>query len=360
MATKYTLPSYTYGVEIECFSEKVHPAVIAWTMQNAGFKVNDLVTEDTDRGNGYEDDYEDNDEDRDVDEWSDDESQHSSGRPGRVIGQSGYDTETWTLGHDGSIEGTNPIEIKSPILRGTKGLKEIQRLTYHLNKLGVKVNQSCGLHVHVGITNADKKFATEEVVAILKRYLAHQEQIDKFLARSRRGDTNQFCAPIDGLISNIENAINPLIGPEAPPPNWAQMGRGEKLNWTLYGSGGFYWNRDSRYHQQPEPLSTSEGIQVLSRMGEHYHRVSVTPLQKYGTIEFRQHHGTVNGTKITNWIRFLLNHVEMARQITAKKKVVRGGIVKDQVFSGLPTRVRKHFIEQAKRLETPRIVENSR
>lgn len=340
MASKHTLPTYTYGVEIECFSEKVHPAVIAWTLRNAGFKVNDLVTEDIDRNNGYEDDYED------TDEYNDDEAHSSSVNPI----DSGYDTETWTLGHDGSIEGTNPVEIKSPILRGLKGLKEIQRLTFHLNKLGVKVNQSCGLHVHIGITNADKKFASNEIASILRRYLAHQDQIDKFLARSRRGTHNQFCAPIDKLVESVESAIDPMIGPEAPPPNWLAMSRSQKDYWLRNGSGHFYWSSDCRYHEKPQP--SGDGIQSLAVLGEHYHRVSVTPLKKYGTIEFRQHHGTVNGVKITNWIRFLLNHVEMARNLTEKKKH-KGHT--DHPFRGLPTRVRKHFIEQAKRLETPRI-----
>jgi hypothetical protein len=41
------------------------------------------------------------------------------------------------------------------------------------------------------------------------------------------------------------------------------------------------------------------------RMGNKFQVVNVSPLESYGTVEFRQHGGSTNETKILNWIRIM-------------------------------------------------------
>jgi hypothetical protein len=308
------LPPYTFGVEIECLAGPLHPSVLAYELREAGFQVYDQYQQ----ADGYyaedDDDYGDEDEPTPI------AVPTVNARPANENG--GYDKKTWTIGSDGSVHGANAIEIKSPILSGAKGLRTLRRFCGHLVRLGVTVNRSCGLHVHVGITNAQKKFSNDEILTIVKRYSEHQDAINTFLARSRTvtegRSANGFCVPVDRVVTGLE---------------------GVKA-------------------QQGESRFAALGIDTIARYGQHYDRVSVSSLNKYGTIEFRQHHGTVNGSKITNWIRFLLTHVEISRHLVAAAKrqaetlsgIPTKKIKKDTVFTGLPTKVRKHFKKQANRL----------
>jgi len=350
------LPSYTFGCEIECFGgPNLHPAVIAYELRQAGFTVRDQYRDESDYGDDRD---EDEDDDYENERNGDDEDEQIEAAPPPAT-NNGYDSRTWIIGGDGSIRGQNTMEIKSPILKGPEGLREIRRLCNHLRKLGVTVNRSCGLHVHIGITNAEKRFAGDEILMIIKRYRDHQENIDKFLARSRTGTRNEFCRPLDQAVTSLEQtlamATEPVYGPEAPPANWRVMTASQRQDWVRTGAGRFYWTSDQRYHTTEEPV-TMENVVRLASCGTHYDRVSVASLSKYGTIEFRQHHGTVNGSKITNWIRFLLNHIEVSRMLVAEQKQVAVApqpkkIKKDTLFLGLSKGVRKHFKTQAKRLE---------
>jgi len=237
-----------------------------------------------------------------------------------------YDRGTWVIGTDCSIDTVRSLrgfEIKSPILSGVEGLRAIRKVCRILTAKGFEVNKSCGLHVHVGIKNAAETFRGEEIIAILERYNQHKSRIDLMLAKSRRSGENEFCTDFDEVLENIAESR----------------------------CSGF-------------EMSLNE----IAGYGEHYDAVSVQALQKYGTIEFRQHHGTVNGKKITNWVKFLLNHVEMARKIVKAKakpltiptvrsadgrtltRMAPAVIRNDTLFAGQPASVRKHFIEQAKRI----------
>lgn len=52
--------------------------------------------------------------------------------------------------YDGSVHGNKPVEIVTPILQGKKGEESLTDVLDKVNKLGTTVNNSCGLHVHLG------------------------------------------------------------------------------------------------------------------------------------------------------------------------------------------------------------------
>lgn len=329
--TKSTvLPPYTFGIEIECHG--VPAAVVAWDLRRAGIRVCDTLTSG------------DYDQDRTGDDrWT------------------GYDNERWTVGSDGSVRGRFPLEIKSPILSGEKGLKTVRKVLGRLRKLGLAVNESCGLHVHVGAKNTPAgELTPRAVLEVLKRYHKHQTQIERLLDHGRRQDNNGFCKPVGPRIASVEGLIarseTPNLLPESPPSNWATMSAHQRAHWGLYGSGAFMWTSERnharrRNHEFPEPTIDGEvkiGLDDIALCAEHYDAVSLESLRKYGTIEFRQHHGSLNGPEVASWIRFVVNHVEMARK-TAAGEVNRGRGRRPGIFHGLPTNVRGHF---AKRVRT--------
>ncbi len=68
----------------------------------------------------------------------------------RVEGYNHTDsTEYWKLVADGSLTGNESFELVSPILHGEEGLKDLEKVCWVLELCNVKVNESCGLHIHM-------------------------------------------------------------------------------------------------------------------------------------------------------------------------------------------------------------------
>lgn len=76
----------------------------------------------------------------------------------------------------------HPIEVVSPVLKGKDGLKAIKIVGKVLNKY-CKINKSCGLHIHHGVTNT-------EMINTAKAWIKAEKTVLKALPASRR--TNRF------------------------------------------------------------------------------------------------------------------------------------------------------------------------
>ena len=63
--------------------------------------------------------------------------------------------------------------------------------------------------------------------------------------------------------------------------------------------------------------------QVRRALGSRYHRVNAEAWVAHKTIEFRQHQGTTNFTKISNWVKFLGKLVEWSRTNRLENVVTR-------------------------------------
>lgn len=157
---------------------------------------------------------------------------------------------------DGSIIGIDGIECVSPILEGCdEGFRSLENCCNTLNQAGAKVNRSTGLHVHIGVSGlTDKLF-----INVFKNYQKIESVIDTFMAPSRRGDNNTYCR-------------------------------------TLIG-----YNFD---------LACSSIADVQRKLNSRYYKVNPFSINRHGTIEFRQHQGSTDYEKISNWVRFCAKLVE--------------------------------------------------
>ena len=160
----------------------------------------------------------------------------------------------YKLGHDGSISGSQPCEVVSPILRNLKSLKTVCEV---INENGAQVNRSCGLHVHIGAA----KFTIKQWARIIDNYANIEHIIDSFMANSRRGNNNRYCRSIQPCAARLYN---------------------------------------------PESFSEIEGVFGYGR----YYKVNVMSYRRHKTIEFRQHQGTTDFEKIKNWVSFLTNLIK--------------------------------------------------
>lgn len=168
----------------------------------------------------------------------------------RITGYNHEDSkDTYKLGYDGSIDGENSCEVVSPILKNLSSLKKVCKV---LNDHGARVNKSCGLHVHFGA----ESFTADQWRRIIVNYANIEEVIDSIMPMSRRSNNNRYCKSI------IEKA------------------------------------------QSVRCLDNLRDYQTAFR-NDRYHKLNLMSYNSHKTIEFRQHSGTTDFTKIENWIKFL-------------------------------------------------------
>lgn len=179
--------------------------------------------------------------------------------------QTNHTTRTyWKVVRDGSVE--NGCEVVSPILSGVEGLAIVRKVAALLAAAGATANRTCGLHVHVDAAGLSGK----EIINVAKRYAAHEARIDRVMPASRRASRNSYCQGMDTLLRSLEI-----------------------------------------FDQQPVVDARS----LCQNFGRYY-KLNLAAFMVHGTLEFRQHSGTVNGDKIANWIMFCVTFVEDSRLAT--------------------------------------------
>lgn len=174
-------------------------------------------------------------------------------RKGLAIRSEGYNHDDnqhyYKIVSDGSLQGNDTNEIVSPILQGNDGLNSLKRLCDALNEIDARVNKSCGLHIHIGAaTMTDRHYLN-----IIVNYQRLEALIDSFMPVSRRGNNNGYCRSL----------------------------------------------RDFDFSR-----CTSKR-DVYDLMNSRYYKINAHAFFRHSTLEFRQHSGTTDYTKISHWIAFL-------------------------------------------------------
>ena len=159
--------------------------------------------------------------------------------------------------------------------------------------LGGRITTQCGQHVHIGlkpITMDSEEFNLESIrlfrqhkyfqdstdhlqFEVIKdvcfRYAKYQSDINKLVSRSRRG--SRYCYEINNRLSQIESSTNI-----------------SQLKNSISGK----FNAINLTNIQLAPNGKIQGK---------------------GTIEFRQHQGTLSTEKLKNWIEFLVNLIDYSK-----------------------------------------------
>ena len=280
----------------------------------------------------------------------------------------------WTLKSDCSIEAGHgcALEIVSPILSGIAGLREVRKVCKILEANGYEVNRSCGLHVHV---NAQGLTASE-VYQVVQRYAAGENLIDSFIENYRRNSS--WCRPATPQLQEIRNqyhtwrnhnfgtGLEPICTVENPCRRG--LGYGQTFNngqpqGEDYQYCGLNVNPCGGRHENRGPgqnpfHSVSTMCTLAGYAAGRSSRVNCEAYQGHGTIEFRHHHATTDAKEITNWIRFLVNFVEVSRELAPQRdgegRVMEPALRKRDTgpMLGLPSHVRKHMREQIVRYES--------
>jgi hypothetical protein len=161
---------------------------------------------------------------------------------------SGMRDNGWSVKSDCSVSGEG-LEVVSPPLSGQDGLEQVRIVLAWLNEAGARVNRTCGTHVHHDAADLDLAAITRFV----KTYVNNQNLIDWLVSPSRRAEgMAQYCRP-----------------------------------WT---------ERDVRYFEEN---STEHSLYATTR----YKTVNVASYGRHGTLEVRQHQGTLSYDKTVAWIK---------------------------------------------------------
>ncbi len=180
----------------------------------------------------------------------------------------GYNKRTrghWKIVTDGSVRRNRyqtggGLEIVSPILKGQDGLEQLRKVCEALEAAGADVNKTCGLHIHHDAGD----FNTDSFKNLVKIYVRFEPAIDTLFPRSRRANNNDYCRSmrhIDPAIIERQNDVHGI-----------------------------------RY--------------ALNQC--RYYKLNLESYVTHGTVEFRQHSGTVEYEKIANWIKLTQGMVERA------------------------------------------------
>lgn len=170
-----------------------------------------------------------------------------------------------SIHNDRSHEGYEGIEMVTSVLRsnskGADSIKSLEKACKALNANNARVNKSTGLHVHIGVEN----MGDTQYVNVFKNYQMLETLIDSFMAVSRRADNNYYCGTLAG-------------------------------------------------HDYSQCV-TKQDVRSVHNY-DRYHKVNTESWAGHKTIEFRQHQGTTDFKKISNWVSFCAKLVNFSKDNT--------------------------------------------
>lgn len=200
----------------------------------------------------------------------------------RVTGYHGDSSYSqWTSQSDCSLRSHNRLsaELVSPVLSGQSGFDELKTVMDALAAAGASVNVSCGTHVHHGVDH----LTFDQMSLFVENLYAAQPALTALVSRSRR--RGQY--PGSALTERQVNRVKSL---------------------GTYYSNGDAWKSRLTYE---------------ANNGNRYTRFNFTKFTRTGTVEFRQHQGTLDFEKLSAWIRLAQAIVEASvRGITLTRGTV--------------------------------------
>ena len=221
----------------------------------------------------------------------------AAGIPAFDAGYSHTTSTTWKVVSDGSLSGTNCFELVSPILQGADGIAQVRAVAAVLAALGAQVNKSCGFHVHVDARDLN----VDQVRNVFKSFVKYESCFDRLVPPSRRAA--YYCAPIRAKFPSLQSAM--------------------------------------------DAADIAQSIRDLRSLlgGNRYHKLNLEALGRHGTIEFRQHSGTVEAEKMVAWIELVVGFVN--RSIKARAVKIKGAGVFEDFLNAASASVRPYLIQRA-------------
>lgn len=193
----------------------------------------------------------------------------------------GADGRKWIVEYDSSItptHGGEECEFVTPKCT-YEDIETVQECIRALRKAGAKVNDSCGIHIHVDGANHTAKSLKNLVFT----FRAKEDLIFKAVAPGRK--QNNFCKPIgDDLVDNIKQL---------------KTVDNQSMHDAWYGTYDDWRSESTHYHSS------------------RYHALNLHSLWYRGTVEFRLFKSTLHAGEVRAYINLVL--AMSAQAINAKR-----------------------------------------
>lgn len=168
----------------------------------------------------------------------------------------------WKIVHDGSLRTGEEFVFNGPLVGAniTKALKVFQDFVdvYSFNNKSIQVSKRCSVHVHLDVRDMNE----EELVNFILIYILVERLLFIYINPERK--KNNYCKPL------TDSAFKHIIAELKDRPGDIDM-----LLWTIRHSC------------------------------DKYSALNILPVIKYGSAEFRHHHGTIDILSLKNWINII-------------------------------------------------------
>ncbi len=174
----------------------------------------------------------------------------------------------WGVGVDSTViddsrQERTGLEVRSPVLRGDDGLAECIRAVQALSRAGFVTNDSCGIHVHIGVTSE----SLAEMKTMAATLTAQELSLDAFTTPQRRGEGSRYAMPagVTREYIGVSERGKTLMG---PTPDITPESLGDRL----------------------VAAQTFRGVlDTLNVNGDEtrFHKINYRSIMKRGTVEFR-------------------------------------------------------------------------
>lgn len=197
----------------------------------------------------------------------------------RFMGYTHEVTDDWKLVTDASVSFPG-IELVSPPMSRMEAFPQIRKVAAALLRANVAVDKTCGFHVH----HQASDLVSQDLWRLARLYTHFEPVIDLLVSPSRRDQ--RFCRSMPVARLHWHSALFRDVG-------WKSF-----ADWMAAAQ-----SRDS-------VISLSE---AGSRQLYRYYKLNFQCLDTYGTVEFRQHQGTLNARKMIMWVDLTQRMVERCK-----------------------------------------------
>lgn len=190
-----------------------------------------------------------------------------------------------TCGPKGKGKDNGGWEVASFVASGYKDLLEIEHVANSLKVLGCNVNDNCGLHIHVDVSDFSK-----EQISVLTAYWLKVEAWFSQAVPSIRTE-NKYCKLITKSkaknLSFDTHYASTTLWDIIKPTNFAiHENDQKKMSLNMVGIA-------QRFHYEDQGETCPPGVRQ--------------------TVEFRMPEGTLDGKEVKNWVRLFVLFVETCK-----------------------------------------------
>lgn len=193
----------------------------------------------------------------------------------------GYPNGVYNVGSDGS-----GVEVRTPILQGREGFREMKRIFGFLNSINCFVTTRDGMHVHHEALELVDNPAL--CLKLLDQYVANRDTIREMVAPIRH---NSGACPTwsQGYVEQLREYVETLT----PRPNPR-------------------YRPNSRFANEREPtiVVSATGSNRMPTAGRS--DMNLSSLREHGTVEWRLHEGSLNYDQARAWVMFVQKFMHSA------------------------------------------------